>query len=178
MFQTRCYPTRLFAPCLVGLALVLSACQTPSQPPLAMPTTTPQASLSSDQIEALKGQGFELKGEGWTFDLSSKVLFKRDDAQLTPASRAALERVGKALLDVGIDRLRLEGHTDSQGNAGYNHRLSVARAKSVSRALMAIGMRPENIFVHGWGMSRPVADNRTAAGRAENRRVAIIVAAQ
>jgi len=143
-----------------------------------MSTTPPQASLSLDQIEALKVQGFELKDEGWTFDLSSKVLFNSDNAQLTAASRAALERVGKALLTVGIDRLRLEGHTDSQGTAGYNHRLSVARAKSVSRALMAVGMRPENILVHGWGMSRPVADNRTAAGRAENRRVAIIVAAQ
>jgi len=143
-----------------------------------MPATTPQASLSPDQIEALKVQGFELKDEGWTFDLSSKVLFNSDDAQVTATSRAALERVGKALLAVGIDRLRLEGHTDSQGTAGYNHRLSVARAKSVSRALMAIGLRPENILVHGWGMNRPVADNRTAAGRAENRRVAIIVAAQ
>ncbi|WP_246165089.1 OmpA family protein [Pigmentiphaga aceris] len=134
--------------------------------------------MSQDQIELLKDQGFALKEEGWTFDISSKVLFETDSLHLTPASRPALERVGKALMRVGINRLRLEGHTDSQGNVDYNRRLSVARAQSVAEALIAVGINRDHITARGLGMSRPVADNRTAAGRAENRRVAIIVASE
>jgi outer membrane protein OmpA-like peptidoglycan-associated protein len=158
------------------LMLALAACQAPpakEEAPQAV--EAPRTRLKPEQIAVLKEQGFQLKDEGWEFDMSSKVLFGNDSDVLTPASRGNIERIGRALVEVQIDGLRLEGHTDSVGNPEYNQRLSVARASSVGKVLIAIGMRQENLDIRGLGMSKPVTDNKTAAGRQENRRVVIIV---
>ncbi|MNL72720.1 Outer membrane porin F precursor [compost metagenome] len=72
----------------------------------------------------------------------------------------------------------MDGHTDDAGSAEYNQSLSVRRAEAVARLLAGAGFAPENIEVRGRGKSRPVADNRTAAGRSENRRVAIVVSVE
>jgi outer membrane protein OmpA-like peptidoglycan-associated protein len=150
---------------LVLLILTLYGCQAPS----------PKAGLQPGQIAVLQQQGFVLGDDGWELGISSKVLFDNDVDTLTTASTP---RIGRALLSAGIDKLRLEGHTDSYGDAVYNQELSVRRANSVARVLIGIGMSPENVAVRGLGMTRPVADNSTAAGRMENRRVAIIVSAE
>src|SRR6185369_6609540 len=110
-------------------------------------------------------QGFVLGDDGWELGISSKVLFDNDVDTLNTASAPRIERIGRALLGAGIDKLRLEGHTDSYGDAIYNQELSVRRANSVARVLIGIGMSPENVAVRGLGMTRPVADNSTAAGR-------------
>lgn len=160
-------PSRL----LIGLllCLLLAGCQTPP---------APHKGLSAEQIAVLRQQGFQLGDEGWELGLSSKVLFGNNVDSINPASRSEVERIGHALLAVGIDRLRLEGHTDSYGDAGYNQQLSVRRAQSVAQVLAAIGMPRDNLEVIGRGMQRPVADNSSAAGRMENRRVSIIVPAE
>ncbi|MNO05722.1 Peptidoglycan-binding protein ArfA [compost metagenome] len=72
--------------------------------------------------------------------------------------------------------MRVDGHTDSSGKASYNEQLSARRAASVARVLVGVGMRPENVETRGLGSREPVASNDTAAGRTENRRVAIVVA--
>ena len=77
---------------------------------------------------------------------------------------------------MGIQRVRVDGHTDSSGKAAYNQELSERRAQSVAKALVGVGMQPQNIQSQGLGSSQPVADNRTSAGRTENRRVSIVVA--
>ena len=72
----------------------------------------------------------------------------------------------------------MEGHTDNYGDEGYNQKLSERRAESVAAVFREAGMPAANIEVRGLGMSKPVADNKTRAGRSENRRVAIIVPAE
>ena len=157
---------RLFSALLLMAALTLSGCQ-----------TAPQKGLTPAQVAVLKQQGFELTDDGWEFGLSGKVLFGSDVESLNAASTEIVERIGKALLGVGIERVRVDGHTDASGKEIYNQQLSLRRAKSVANVLGTVGMKPENIQLQGLGSSEPVASNDTAAGRTENRRVSIVVSA-
>jgi len=155
-----------FTVTLFMAVLALTGCQ-----------TAPQKGLTPAQIAVLKQQGFELTDEGWAFGLSGKVLFGSDDDSLNSASTDIVERIGKALLSVGINRVRVDGHTDASGKEAYNEQLSVRRARSVAKVLTTVGMKEENIQLRGLGSSVPVATNTTTAGRTENRRVAIVVSA-
>ncbi|XXE30556.1 OmpA family protein [Pseudomonas sp. R4-83] len=155
----------LYAVLLLAV-LVLSGCQ-----------SAPPKGLTPAQVAVLKQQGFELTDEGWEFGLSGKVLFGSDVESLNPQSTEIVERIGKALLSVGIERVRVDGHTDASGKETYNQQLSLRRAKSVANVLGTVGMKQENIQLQGLGSSEPVASNDTAAGRTENRRVAIVVSA-
>lgn len=138
----------------------------------------PAKGLSAAQIAVLKQQGFEQTDEGWTFGLSGKVLFGSDVETLNQPSHDIVERIGKALLGVGIDRVRVDGHTDASGKPTYNEQLSLHRANSVAKVLVAVGMRQDNIQMRGLGSGDPVASNDTPEGRTENRRVSIVVSAQ
>ncbi|MFQ6573038.1 OmpA family protein [Pseudomonas sp. UM16] len=151
--------------CLALLLLALSGCQ-----------SVPPKGLTPEQIAVLKQEGFRLTDEGWEFGLSSKVLFGSDLDSLNNESRSIVERIGRSLLSVDIQRVRVDGHTDASGRAAYNEQLSLRRAKSVANVLTSVGMRPENVETRGLGSREPVASNDTRAGRMENRRVAIVVA--
>ncbi|WP_420995690.1 OmpA family protein [Cupriavidus sp. 30B13] len=144
--------------------LSLAACQ-----------ATTGGKLTAPQVETLRQQGFQLTGSGWELNLSEKVLFGLNEDTISADHQAIVQRIGMALKDAGIERVRLDGHTDDSGSAEYNQQLSVRRAQAVARVLAEKAFPPANIEVRGLGKSRPVADNRTAAGRAENRRVAIVV---
>jgi len=144
--------------------LALSGCQ-----------TAPPKGLSPAQVAVLKQQGFEPTDDGWAFGLSGKVLFGSDVESLNAPSTEIVERIGKALLGVGIDRVRVDGHTDTSGKESYNQQLSLRRAKSVATVLTRVGMKEQNIQLRGLGSSQPVTANDTAAGRTENRRVSIVV---
>lgn len=157
---------QFFSVALLMATLALTGCQTP-----------PPKGLTAAQIAVLKQQGFELTDDGWAFGLSGKVLFGSDLDVLNVQSQEIVERIGNALLAVDIQRLRVDGHTDSSGQNAYNEQLSLRRANSVVKALIQSGMRPENIEVRGLGSREPVASNKTRAGRTENRRVAIVVIA-
>lgn len=150
---------------LVLALLALTGCQ-----------SAPPKGLSAEQIAVLQREGFTPTEEGWAFDLSGKVLFGSDLDSLNAASQAIVERIGKALLSVGIQGVRIDGHADASGKAAYNQQLSERRAQSVAQALVGVGMPAQNIQTRGLGSTQPVADNRTRAGRTENRRVSIVVA--
>ena len=150
---------------LLLAVLALSGCQ-----------TAPPKGLTPEQIAVLKREGFTPTDEGWAYDLSGKVLFGSDLDSLNGQSQAIVERIGKALLSVGIQGVRVDGHADASGKAAYNQQLSERRAQSVTKALVGVGMQPQNIQSRGLGSTQPVADNRTSAGRTENRRVSIVVA--
>ena len=138
--------------------------------------STPPKGLTAEQIAVLKREGFAPTDEGWAFDLSGKVLFGSDLDGLNGQSQAIVERIGKALLGVGIQGVRVDGHADASGRAAYNQQLSERRAQSVASTLIGIGMPAQNIQTRGLGSTQPVADNRISAGRTENRRVSIVVA--
>lgn len=143
--------------------LALAGCQT------KLPGLTPE------QVSLLQSQGFKLTDNGWEFGLSDNVLFGNNISKLSPESAKTVERMGRALLSVGITQFRLDGHTDNYGEDGYNDQLSLRRANAVAAVLATVGIPRANIETRGMGKRAPVADNRTSSGRAENRRVAIVV---
>ncbi len=115
------------------------------------------------------------ESRGVVITLSGSVLFATGKSTLLPIAKQKIDEVGKALKDQGFKSLLVEGHTDSQGSASKNDELSQARADSVRAQLISNGIPSDKIRAQGLGSSRPVADNNTSEGRANNRRVEIIV---
>ena len=115
------------------------------------------------------------EARGVVITLSGSVLFATGQSALLPIARQKIDEVAKAVKDQGFKSLLVEGHTDSQGSATKNNELSQARAESVRQQLISNGIPADKIRAQGLGSSRPVADNNTAEGRANNRRVEIVV---
>jgi outer membrane protein OmpA-like peptidoglycan-associated protein len=126
-------------------------------------------------VTVLQGLGFQRVEEGWQLDLGTRVLFEFGSDALSPSATASIDRLAAALLGVGIDRCRIEGHADEIGPDEYNLVLSLRRADAVARVMQARGMPARQMSTRGFGKGKPVADNRTDAGRAQNRRVVVIV---
>ncbi|HEY3176362.1 MAG TPA: OmpA family protein [Candidatus Polarisedimenticolia bacterium] len=99
------------------------------------------------------------------------VNFETNKAELTPDSVVVLEKVARSLKDWPEVRVEVGGHTDSSGASGYNMDLSRRRAEAVKAYLEAKGIDASRLTAKGYGESRPTADNKTAAGKAKNRRV-------
>lgn len=110
-------------------------------------------------------------------DLRDKVLFESARATLLPVSEALLTEVAELLLaHPELARIRIEGHTDTQGSASYNLDLSRRRAESVRAFLVEQGVAPERLDAEGFGEQRPLVEERSGADRARNRRVEFHVA--
>ncbi|MGO2132244.1 MAG: OmpA family protein [Halomonas sp.] len=99
------------------------------------------------------------------------VNFEFDSARLTPHAQQILLGVAEKLRANPNVRIRIEGHTDSVGNAAYNKQLSKARADSVAAFLASQGVSGQRMTTVGYGEERPIASNETNEGRALNRRV-------
>jgi len=113
---------------------------------------------------------------GTVITLSGSVLFASGKSALLPAARSRLKQVAVALKSGDPDaRYVVEGHTDSQGSPALNQKLSLARANAVRDYLVERGIVADRIEAEGHGADRPVADNANAEGRANNRRVEIVV---
>jgi outer membrane protein OmpA-like peptidoglycan-associated protein len=153
---------------MAGLLLVLAllgGCQSAPQ----------KHGLTAAQIAALKEAGFHETDEGWEFGISDKVLFETDKSEIQAGARDVISHVASTLLKVGLSTVRIYGYTDSTGSDAHNERLSQQRANAVTDALVDAGMARDGLTSIGEGKSHPVADNGTAEGRAQNRRVAIVI---
>ena len=113
---------------------------------------------------------------GMVISLSGSVLFTSAKADLLPAAQIKLNDVANALIkEDPLSKIVVEGHTDSQGGASYNQDLSQRRAQSVRDYLVTRGIASDRISAQGFGLSRSIADNASPEGRANNRRVEIVV---
>jgi OOP family OmpA-OmpF porin len=99
------------------------------------------------------------------------VTFENNSAQLTPGSRGILDDVAESLVAWPDVNVEVGGHTDSRGDAAYNEQLSQKRADAVKTYLTAKGVDESRLTTKGYGETKPVADNDTADGRSQNRRV-------
>ncbi len=99
------------------------------------------------------------------------VNFEYNSAKLTPASTAILDKVAASLVDWSDVKVEVDGHTDGRGADAYNMKLSQARAEAVRDYLISKGVAASRLTAKGFGKTRPIADNKTDAGRAKNRRV-------
>ena len=102
--------------------------------------------------------------------------FKKYD--LKPESQAELDRLVQFLQDNPTVKIQIEGHTDNIGATPDNQKLSENRAKSVVGYLKSKGIKLERLLTKGFGASKPIADNKTEEGRAQNRRTELKVVAK
>jgi outer membrane protein OmpA-like peptidoglycan-associated protein len=130
-----------------------------------------QAAADLAQIASVKQES-----RGMVITLSGSVLFASAKADLLPSAQLKLADVAKALSEQDPDaKILVEGYTDSQGGASFNQDLSQRRAESVRSYLVSHGLAADRLTAQGLGPSSPIADNSSAEGRANNRRVEIVV---
>ena len=107
--------------------------------------------------------------------MPGNVTFATNKANITPNFMPTLDKVAATLVEFKDTTITVSGHTDNVGNAAYNQDLSRARAGSVANYLSSKGVAGNRISPVGYGMSQPVADNGSDAGRSQNRRVEITI---
>lgn len=112
---------------------------------------------------------------GIIITIKDDVLFKSGKSSLLPQAENRLDQLAAALMTSDNRRVLVEGHTDSNGSNAYNKGLSQRRAEAVRGYLIKRGHPADTIVAMGMGEGIPVADNGTREGRAENRRVVIII---
>lgn len=105
----------------------------------------------------------------------SDILFDVGKSTLRSGAQASINRIAVVLRQYPQHQILVEGHTDATGGDDFNHQLSHDRATSVRMALVEGGVDASKISSEGFGETRPVATNATAAGRQQNRRVEIII---
>lgn len=113
--------------------------------------------------------------EGVRYTLSSDVLFATNSSYLSNAAKSDLDNLARVLKQDGNKKIRVDGHTDSTGEADYNQWLSEKRAASVKTYLESAGIAASRMTARGLGQKSPVADNKTPEGRQKNRRVEVVV---
>lgn len=126
---------------------------------------------------ALKQQ-VELGAEQIAKELNEKgtialygILFDTAKTDIKPDSQKMIKAIADALNSAPQMKVEIAGHTDNVGGADYNQKLSEARAASVQKALIDLGIKAERLAAKGYGNTKPLADNATEDGRAKNRRV-------
>jgi len=131
-----------------------------------------------DALDKLAGSSAMVRKDarGTIITVPGSVLFASGKSAMMPGAQAKLNVVADALKEVGEKDIVVEGHTDAQGSEASNMTLSQARADNVRDFLVTRGVPANHIRAKGVGESKPVADNRSAEGRANNRRVEIIIA--
>jgi outer membrane protein OmpA-like peptidoglycan-associated protein len=130
---------------------------------------------AKSQAALVKLAAVKEEARGLVITLSGSVLFASNKSSLLPAARDRLSQVSAALMETKERKITIEGYTDSQGSDKTNMDLSQKRADAVRSYIISRGYSGSLIEARGLGKDRPVADNATAEGRANNRRVEIIV---
>ncbi|MDA7966358.1 OmpA family protein [Ruegeria sp.] len=114
-------------------------------------------------------------GDRLIVTVPNDITFDTDSATVRPALRSDLVKVGQNLVNYPNSNVQIIGHTDSDGEASYNQGLSERRASAVASILQANGVNYSRITTIGQGENNPIASNLTPAGKAQNRRVEIII---
>ena len=106
-----------------------------------------------------------------TVSREMRVLFDTDKSVVKPEFHDEIEGIAKLLKEYPAATVEIQGHTDSRGTASYNDALSQRRADAIANVLTkTYGLSADRISSKGYGAAQPVADNKTAEGRAKNRR--------
>ena len=160
-----CWRTGYWSPatanCECDADIVGAACRPAVKPaPAAQPTAKPAAKPA-------------VAAQKVTF--AADAFFDFNKAVLKPEAKAKLDDLTGKLKGITLEVIIAVGHTDAVGGDAYNQKMSVKRAEAVKAYLVTKGIEPNRIYTEGKGKKQPVADNKTAEGRAKNRRVEIEV---
>ena len=130
----------------------------PPPPPAPKPPPPPPPKPTSEKV---------------TF--AADTFFDFDKSVLKPEGKAKLDDLTSKIKGVTLEVIIAVGHTDSVGSDAYNQKLSLRRAEAVKAYMVSKGIEANRVYTEGKGEKQPVADNKTAEGRAKNRRVEIEV---
>ena len=130
----------------------------PAPAPAPMPAPAPAPVPTSEKVS-----------------FAAEALFDFDKSVVKPAGKAALDDLLVKLQGMNTEVMVTVGHTDSVGADAYNQKLSQRRAEAVKAYIVSKGVDASRVYTEGKGESQPVADNKTAEGRAKNRRVTVEV---
>lgn len=150
--------------CVEPETLVDGKCVAPPPPPVVVPPAETPVPVVVAPVPTAEKVSY-----------SADAFFDFDKAVLKPAGKAALDDLTSKLGSMNLEVIIAVGHTDSVGTDAYNQKLSVRRAESVKAYLESKGVEANRVYTEGKGEKQPVADNKTDAGRAKNRRVEIEV---
>ena len=167
---------------LVALALA-AGCATeppkpepkPAPPPATKPAPPPPPVARAPEPEKPKPAPEKPKPVAEKVTFAADVLFDFDKAVIKPEGKSKLDDISNKAKGANLEVVIAIGHADSVGSDAYNQRLSVRRAESVKAYLVSKGIEANRVYTEGKGEKQPVADNKTADGRAKNRRVEIEV---
>lgn len=128
-----------------------------------------------------KGSGIEVQRDPQSNDIRlimpESITFDKAQSYIKPQFHHTLQKVAKTLNEYHHTRVYIEGHASSEGDFSFNQNLSQARADSVAYYLQNQGVAPHRIQSRGLGIAHPIASNQSEYGRAQNRRVEIIIKA-
>ncbi|WPU94598.1 OmpA family protein [Mucilaginibacter sabulilitoris] len=127
--------------------------------------------------QTVPGATVTREGEGILVKFDSGILFDTDKSDLKPAAQANLQNLAASLQKNQNTNILIVGHTDDTGSDSHNMDLSVRRAESVKSYIVADNVAASRLTTSGKGEAEPIADNTTTAGRAQNRRVEIVIVA-
>lgn len=119
----------------------------------------------------------ERVGEGIVVEFNSNVLFAFDRSNLSDDAKTSLDKLVKVLNSYSDTNIEVQGHTDSKGSASYNQMLSERRATEVSDYLDNKNINTSRVTIKGFGETAAKYENKTAEGRAQNRRVEFLITA-
>ena len=155
--------------CVAPAKLENGKCVTP--PPAIVPVEPPAAVVQPPAAVVVPTSVVGSEKVSFAAD----ALFDFDKAILKSEGKEKLEDLASKMQGINVEVIIAVGHTDSVGSDAYNQKLSIRRAESVKAYLQAKGIEANRIYTEGKGESQPVDSNKSAAGRAKNRRVEIEV---
>ncbi|WP_431256469.1 outer membrane protein OmpA [Roseateles chitinivorans] len=141
-----------------------------AQAPAAAPAPAPAAAPSAPAVVPVP---VAPTSEKVTY--AADAFFDFDKSTLKPEAKAKLDDLVSKTGGINLEVIIAVGHTDGIGTDAYNQKLSVQRAESVKQYLVSKGLEKNRVYTEGKGKKQPIADNKTAEGRAKNRRVEIEV---
>ena len=154
-------------------AIVAAAPAAPAPAPMAAPAPAPAPMAAPAPAPAPQPAPQPPVATKVTY--AADAFFDFDKSVLKPEGKAKLDDLVSKVKGINLEVVIAVGHTDSIGTVAYNQKLSVRRSEAVKAYLVSKGIEKNRVYTEGKGKSQPVADNKTAEGRAKNRRVEIEV---
>ena len=151
---------------IVPVAPVAPRVVVPTPPPAVVPTPPPVVAPVAPVVPPTVATKVTFAADAF-FDFNKSVV--------KPEGKAKLDDLVGKIKDINLEVIIAVGHTDSVGGDAYNQKLSVRRSEAVKAYLVSKGIEKNRVYTEGKGEKQPVADNKTAEGRAKNRRVEIEV---